>query len=87
VRWRWRLAADADPAAPLPPVPVWADELRAARGVPVEAAPKPARPKVDPEVRAKANEVVAAALAKLEQELAQGHGKATPARPMRCATR
>ncbi|MBA2963465.1 DUF349 domain-containing protein [Ramlibacter sp. MAH-25] len=71
-------AADADPAAPLPPVPVWADELRAARGVPVEApAAKPARPKVDPEVRAKANETVGAALVKLEQELAQGHGKAT----------
>lgn len=69
------LAADADPAAPLPPVPVWADELRAARGLPVEAPAKPARPKVDPEVKAKAGEAVAAALAKLEQELAQGHGK------------
>lgn len=70
-------AADADPAAPLPPVPVWADELRAARGLPAEAPPKPARPKVDPEQRAKANEAVQGALARLEQELAQGHGKAS----------
>ena len=30
-----RTAAE-DPSAPLPPVPVWADELRAARGVAVE---------------------------------------------------
>jgi ATP-dependent RNA helicase SUPV3L1/SUV3 len=34
-------AADADPAAALPPVPVWADELRAARGVPPSAPPPP----------------------------------------------
>ncbi|MGZ5847898.1 MAG: DUF349 domain-containing protein, partial [Ramlibacter sp.] len=68
-------AADADPAAPLPPVPVWADELRSARGLPPEAPPKPAKPKVDPEVRAKANETVQAALTRLEQEVAQGHGK------------
>jgi ATP-dependent RNA helicase SUPV3L1/SUV3 len=70
-------AADADPAAPLPPVPVWADELRAARGLPVEAPAKPARPKVDPELKSKASETVQAALSKLEQEMAQGHGKAT----------
>jgi hypothetical protein len=70
-------AAEADPAAPLPPVPVWADELRVARGLPAEAPPKPAKPKVDPELRAKASEAVAGAIAKLEQELAQGHGKAT----------
>jgi ATP-dependent RNA helicase SUPV3L1/SUV3 len=69
--------AAADPAAPLPPVPVWADELRQARGLPVEAAPKAARPKVDPEVRAKATEAVREALAKVEQEVAQGHGKAS----------
>ena len=70
-------AADADPAAPLPPVPVWADELRGARGLPVEAPAKPPRPKVDPEVRAKANEAVQSAVTRLEQEMAQGHGKAT----------
>lgn len=72
-------AAAADANAPLPPVPVWADELRQGRGLPPEAAatPKPARPKADPEQRAHANKVVGDALAKLEQEVAQGHGKAT----------
>ncbi len=71
------VSAAQDPAAPLPPVPVWADELRAARGVSVEAPTRPARPKVDPEVRANANQVVRDALTKLEQEIAQGHGKAS----------
>ncbi|CAN7321225.1 DUF349 domain-containing protein [Variovorax paradoxus] len=73
-------AAAADAAAPLPPVPVWADELRAARGevVAPKAAPaKPAAPKVDPAVRAAAQDAVQAALAKLEQETAEGHGKAS----------
>lgn len=73
-------AAAADPAASLPPVPVWADELRAARGevVAPKAAPaKPAAPKVDPSVRAAAQDAVQAALAKLEQETAEGHGKAS----------
>ncbi|WBY01586.1 DUF349 domain-containing protein [Ramlibacter tataouinensis] len=69
------VAADADPAAALPPVPVWADELRAARGIPVEAPPAAAKPRVDPELRAKAAEAVTAAIGKLEQEIAQGHGK------------
>jgi ATP-dependent RNA helicase SUPV3L1/SUV3 len=72
------VAAAQDAAAPLPPVPVWADELRLARGVAVEApAAKPARPKVDPEVRAKATAAVREVLAKLEAEIAQGHGKAS----------
>jgi hypothetical protein len=72
------IAAAESAEAPLPPVPVWADELRQARGLPAEAAAaKPAKPKVDPEQRAKANQVVADALARLEQEVAQGHGKAT----------
>jgi hypothetical protein len=71
-------AAAEDASAPLPPVPVWADELRQARGLPPEAAPpKPPKPKVDPELKAKANQAVTEALAKLEQEVAQGHGKAT----------
>lgn len=74
-------AAAADPAAPLPPVPVWADELRVARGgAPETAAPapqKPTGPKVDPEKRAAAHDAVQAALAKLEQETAEGHGKAS----------
>ena len=76
------VAAAQDAAAPLPPVPVWADELRQARGLPAEAAASaPARtaakPKVDPEVRDKAVQAVSEALAKLEQETAQGHGKAS----------
>ena len=71
-------AAAEDANAPLPPVPVWADELRQARGLPAESAPaRPARPKADPEQRAKANHAVTEALARLEQEVAQGHGKAT----------
>ncbi|MEJ6022726.1 DUF349 domain-containing protein [Ramlibacter sp. PS4R-6] len=69
--------AAQDPAAPLPPVPVWADELRAARGVAVEAPAKPPKPKVDPEVRERANAAVREVLGKLEQEIAQGHGKAS----------
>ncbi|MGO4391034.1 DUF349 domain-containing protein [Variovorax sp. M-6] len=76
------VAAAADAAAPLPPVPVWADELRVARGGTPEAAPpaaaaRPAAPKVDPEKRAAAQDAVQAALAKLEQETAEGHGKAS----------
>lgn len=73
-------AAAADPAAALPQVPVWADELRQARGVPAEvvAAPvKPAKPKVDPELRAQATAAVREVLGHLEQEISQGHGKAS----------
>ena len=75
------VAADADPAAPLPPVPVWADQLRAARGLPVEAAARPAKPKVDPAVREEQRQKAAAAvtpvLEKVEQEVSEGHGKAS----------
>ncbi len=71
------VAAANDPTAALPPVPVWADELRLARGVPVEAAPRPAKPQVDPEVRAHATTAVKEALAKLEAEVGEGHGKAS----------
>ncbi|NMM79878.1 hypothetical protein B2J86_02850 [Acidovorax sp. SRB_14] len=77
------VAAAEDAQAALPPVPVWADELRIARGVPVEApaaVERPARapkPKADPAVVAKAGQAVRDALAKLEQETAEGHGKAS----------
>lgn len=71
------IAAAEDSQAPLPPVPVWAEELRQGRGLPPEAAAKPARPKADPEQRARANQAVTEALAKVEQEVAQGHGKAS----------
>ncbi len=72
------VAAADDKAAPLPGVPVWADELRALRGVPLE----PAQPKVDPailkEKRERSAAAVREALQKLEQEVGEGHGKATP---------
>ena len=78
-------AAD-DAAAPLPAVPVWADELRAARGVPAaatgELGARPAKVKMDPAVlkdlREKASAIVQAAVTKLEHEVKEGHGKATP---------
>lgn len=85
--------AAADVAAPLPTVPVWADELRVARGLPTSKAEQqvaadgsvPARgpkTKLDPAVlkdlREKSAATVQAALAKLEHEVTEGHGKATP---------
>ena len=78
-------AAAADANASLPPVPVWADELRVARGLPTEAAgaaaaakpARPAKPKVDPQVVEKAQQAVRAALATLVKETAEGHGKAS----------
>ncbi|WP_422843235.1 DUF349 domain-containing protein [Acidovorax sp. M2(2025)] len=80
-------AAAEDANAPLPPVPVWADELRAARGLPTEAtlaaaaaapkAPRAAKPKAPPEVVEKAVQSVREALAVLEKETAEGHGKAS----------
>ncbi|MDO5625472.1 MAG: DUF349 domain-containing protein [Pseudomonadota bacterium] len=71
-------AAAQDSAAPLPPLPVWADELRAARGEPTaaaEEAAKPAKPKVDPEQRAAAQKAVEAGTMLLEQAVAAGHTK------------
>ncbi len=82
------VAAADDVAAPLPAVPVWADELRAARSAQAgseAAGDKPARPpkaKMDPavlaEMRAKAGAAVQQALSTLEKEVAEGHGKSTP---------
>ena len=80
--------ASEDKAAPLPAVPVWADELRAARGVHLAAASgeagaaRPPKTKIDPAVlkdmREKASAVVQAAVTRLETEVTEGHGKATP---------
>ncbi len=78
--------AAEDAAAPLPAVPVWADEIRAGRGqavvAPSEGGARPAKVKIDPAVlkdlRDKAAATVQAALAKLEHEVTEGHGKATP---------
>jgi hypothetical protein len=85
--------AAQDAAAPLPAVPVWADELRAARGLPTSKADTqgaadgapPARgpkTKMDPAVlkdlREKSSAIVQEALARLEHEVTEGHGKSTP---------
>ena len=83
------VTAAADATAALPTVPVWADELRVARGVAVPmgegGGEQPARApkvKIDPavlkEMREKSAAIVQAALAKLEHEVTEGHGKATP---------
>jgi hypothetical protein len=71
------VAAAEDAAAPLPPVPVWADELRVLRGIPLEVAVKPQRQKIDPEIKVQATSAVRDALTKVEQEVAEGHGKAS----------
>ncbi|MDO9147469.1 MAG: DUF349 domain-containing protein [Hydrogenophaga sp.] len=74
------VAADANPQAPLPAVPVWADELRAARGmgaaVPAEKAAHDAQ--AVHEKRARLAAELDKTLSVLERELAEGHGKATP---------
>lgn len=78
------VAADADPQAPLPAVPVWADEIRVARGEEPQAAAerRAEKPPVDPQLQQERRQRAAAevekALAVLEAEVAQGHGKATP---------
>ena len=73
-------AADADPKAPLPAVPVWADELRVARGEPAAAqAEKSERDsQAAQERRAQVVAEFDRAIAVLEREVAEGHGKATP---------
>jgi hypothetical protein len=74
------VAADADAQAPLPAVPVWADELRVARGGEVAAVTE--KPAVDTQAqqerRARVTTELGNALDVLERELAEGHGKATP---------
>ncbi len=76
-------AAAAESAeAPLPAVPVWADELRVARGeAPAAVAAVAAAVVIDPaqlaQLQAKAAEVVGAALSALQQNVAEGHGKTT----------
>lgn len=75
-------AAAESTEAPLPAVPVWADELRVARGeAPAAVAAVAAAVEIDPaqlaQLQAKAAEVVGAALAALQQNLAEGPGKTT----------
>lgn len=74
-------AAAADEQAELPPVPVWADELRVARGLPAEAAvvaaktaAAPAKPAAAPRAKAApkvAPEVVEAAVQAVRNALAE----------------
>ena len=80
------IKAAEDTSAPLPTVRVWADELRAARGIAsVAVGDQPARSpkvKIDPavlkEMREKASAIVQEAVNKLDHEVTEGHGKATP---------
>ena len=85
--------AQSDPAAALPSVPVWADEIRRLRGdIGKEAAPvavqaktekldKPAKPKLDPAQRQALRETASAAvtpvLEAVEKEAVDGQGKAS----------
>ncbi|TNF54047.1 MAG: DUF349 domain-containing protein [Burkholderiales bacterium] len=71
------VAADADPQAPLPAVPVWSEELRSARG---DAAAEEGRSSPGTDTRAPVQPSVELdqALRRLEQELAEGHGKSAP---------
>jgi ATP-dependent RNA helicase SUPV3L1/SUV3 len=71
------VAADANPQAPLPAVPVWADELRLARGESVEAVVTQDAQALQ-ERRDKAQAELVRVLVLLEKEVGQGHGKATP---------
>jgi hypothetical protein len=70
------LLAAQDPQAPLPPVVVWADSLRAERQQ-AQAAAKPAKAVADPAQREAAQTKVREVLAQLEAEVGQGHGKAS----------
>ena len=85
--------AQADTAAALPSVPVWADEIRRQRGevlaqsvgvteAPASGeAPKPAKPKMDPAqrqaLREQATAAVTEVLEAVEKEVTEGHGKAS----------
>ena len=76
-----------DAAAALPPVPVWADEIRRSRGEAVSTAsapadaPKAAKPKMDPAqrqaLREQATAAVTEVLEAVEKEVTEGHGKAS----------
>ena len=79
--------AAEDKSAPLPAVPVWADELRKLRGesqpaAAGEAGSRPPKVKMDPavlkELREKSAAIVQEAVTRLEHEVTEGHGKATP---------
>ncbi|MEZ5647340.1 MAG: DUF349 domain-containing protein [Burkholderiaceae bacterium] len=70
-------AAETDATAPLPAVPVWAEELRAGRG---ESAVGDERSTAQGEARpaAEPDPALEQALKQLQAELAEGHGKSAP---------
>ncbi|MEN9903914.1 MAG: hypothetical protein RLZZ555_479 [Pseudomonadota bacterium] len=70
-------AAAENPEAPLPAVPVWADEIRVGRGQP-PAAVAALDPAELARLQAAASDAVGAALAALKQNVAEGHSKTTP---------
>ena len=70
------VAAADNADAPLPAVPVWADELRIGRGEP-PAAVAAMDPAELARLQAAAAEAVGAALAALQQSVAEGHSKVT----------
>ncbi|MFM2262393.1 MAG: hypothetical protein RI959_1069 [Pseudomonadota bacterium] len=72
------LLASEDASAPLPAVPVWADEVRESRGESL-VAPEPAVGQAELTARkVQAAQVVQAALEALQREVAQGHTKTIP---------
>lgn len=73
------VAAQGDASAALPAVPVWADEIRQARGEAVTEPVAQAASREEVEAaRAKAREAVEAVAHRLAKELEQGHGKTMP---------
>ena len=70
-------AASLDASLPLPGVPAWADQLRTLRGESAKPVSAPARPPVDPAIRAQAQQAVLELVQQLEAEIVQGHSKAT----------
>jgi len=80
------IVASQDASAPLPQVPVWADDIaQAARYCARAGDCRPSSQKVNRKFGAKATSAVREVLTKLEHEMAQGHGKASArSRPMPC---
>lgn len=72
------VAAATDSSAPLPPVPVWAEELGLLRAPALEQHDvSKSAARVSPEKKAESQALVSAALSRVEQEVAEGHGKAS----------
>jgi ATP-dependent RNA helicase SUPV3L1/SUV3 len=81
------VTASTDASAPLPAVPVWAEELKALHHIASDGSdetngkskkPKVIKAVIDPEQQAKAQEDVKQALSLLETEVALGHSKIIP---------